>query len=432
MSFRKTLCSLWSHNMKKKQKLLIIGTVWPEPNSSAAGGRMMQLIRLFLTKNWQITFASTASDSDFMFDIESLGVVKQSIKLNCGSFDDFVSSLQPDVVLFDRFMTEEQFGWRVTEQCPNALKVLDTEDLHCLRICRQQAFKSGKTFAEEDLLEADIAQREAASIYRCDISLIISAYEMELLKTVFKIDDSFVYYLPFILPGIDEKEKHNLKSFEEKQHFISIGNFLHEPNWNAVLYLKEEIWPMIREQLPDVELHIYGAYPSQKVYNLHNKKQGFIIKGRAEDANAVMQTARVCLAPLRFGAGLKGKLIEAMQNGTPSVTTSIGAEAMHSNLPWNGFIADETADFANKAVLLYKDKFVWQHSVNNGFKIINECYKEDNGWFFLKKLKNLQQNLLQHRKANFIGKLLNHQTMASTKFMSKWIEEKNKKNPEVK
>ncbi len=413
--------------MKFLQKILIIGTVWPEPNSSAAGSRMMQLIKLFLSEGWHVTFASTASESEFMFDIEKQGVEKQSIKLNCLSFDDFISSLQPDLVLFDRFMTEEQFGWRVTAQCPNALKILDTEDLHCLRICRQQAFKLGTTFTEDDLLNADIAKREIASIYRCDISLIISTYEMQLLKSVFKIDDSLIYYLPFILPEISEIEQQNFKTFEERQHFISIGNFLHEPNWNAVLYLKEEIWPLIRAQLPKAELHVYGAYPSQKVFNLHKEKEGFIIKGRAEDANVVMQKAKVCLAPIRFGAGLKGKLIEAMQNGTPSVTTGIGAEAMYGNLAWNGFIADNKQEFANKAVRLYLDKKIWRQAVSNGFEIINTCYQKDNALLFIQKLKDLKQYLAQHRKRNFIGNLLNHHSMASTKFMSKWIEEKNRK-----
>ncbi|RRN76930.1 glycosyltransferase [Pseudoxanthomonas sp. SGD-10] len=413
--------------MKNLHKLLIIGTVWPEPNSSAAGSRMIQLINLFLSEGFDVTFASTASESEFMFDLEHMGVKRQYIKLNCGSFDVFVSALQPDIVLFDRFMIEEQFGWRVTEQCPNAVKVLDTEDLHCLRYCRQEAFKQGREFNVYDLLEADIAKREIASIYRCDISLIISPYEMFLLKSLFNVDENLLFYLPFILPKITSTEQLNLKSYEQRKHFISIGNFLHEPNWNAVLYLKEEIWPLIKKQLPNTELHVYGAYPSQKVFNLHNEKQGFIIKGRAENANAVMQNAKVCLAPLRFGAGLKGKLIEAMQNGTPSVTTDIGAEAMHSNLPWNGFIANDKEAFANKAVKLYTDRGVWEKAVRNGFEILNTCYPVEHALLFIKKLKELKIELHSHRRKNFIGSLLNHNTMAALKYMSKWIEEKNKK-----
>ena len=157
------------------QTILIIGFVWPEPNSSAAGGRMIQLIESFLSEGAKITFASTASDSDFMLDVRELGIEKVSIELNNTSFDQFVKQLNPSIVLFDRFMVEEQFGWRVAKECPTALRILDTEDLHCLRSARQLAFKENRKFTDADL-NSEIAKREIASIYRCDLSLIISKF----------------------------------------------------------------------------------------------------------------------------------------------------------------------------------------------------------------------------------------------------------------
>ena len=268
------------------ENVLIIGSVWPEPDSSAAGSRMMQLIELFQSQNWQITFASIASPSEFMFDIESIGVKKECIHLNSHTFDDFIKKLQPSMVVFDRFMTEEQFGWRVAEHCPKALRILDTEDLHSLRYARQNAHKQNRNFELDDLLNEDIAKREIASILRSDLTLIISTYEMDLLKSVFKIDSDLIYYLPFMLDNISQDDFIKMPSFEERRHFISIGNFLHEPNWDAVQYLKKDIWPLIRKQLPEAELHIYGAYPSQKLFELHNEKEGFIIKGRAQDAKS--------------------------------------------------------------------------------------------------------------------------------------------------
>ncbi|MBC7607183.1 MAG: glycosyltransferase, partial [Burkholderiales bacterium] len=106
--------------MNTAQTVLIIGFVWPEPNSSGAGTRMMQLIALFQQQGWIVTFACAAGDSDFMFDLASIGVEKVNIALNDSAFDKFIASLNPTIVLFDRFMVEEQFGWRVAEQCPQA------------------------------------------------------------------------------------------------------------------------------------------------------------------------------------------------------------------------------------------------------------------------------------------------------------------------
>ncbi|OAQ38238.1 glycosyltransferase [Pedobacter psychrophilus] len=408
-------------------KVLIIGTVFPEPASSAAGSRMVQLIKAFSAQNYQITFASAAADSEFMVDLASLGVEKVSIKLNDESFDEYVKTLNPDLVLFDRFMTEEQFGWRVTEHCPDAIKVLDTEDLHCLRAGRQRAYKANEEFYLDDLLLEDVAKREIASILRCDLSLIISTYEMRVLKEIFVIDEALLLYLPFMLPGITPAIKAEWLPFEEREHFISIGNFLHEPNYQAVLYLKTEIWPLIRRKMPTAQVHVYGAYASDKVNQLNNVKEDFLIKGRAKDVNEVMGKAKVCLCPLVFGAGLKGKLVDAMQNGTPNVSTPIAVEGMREGLTWSGFVANTPKDFADDAVKLYENEDMWNKFQANGTTIINQLFDEKN-WNakFISTLKRLNQNIQEHRKYNFYGAMMQHHTQMSTKYLSKWIEEKNR------
>ena len=406
--------------------LLIIGFVWPEPKSSAAGSRMMQLISAFKSNNYKVTFASPCAKSDNAFNLENIDISQVSIELNNSSFDKFIKALKPDVVLFDRFMMEEQFGWRVAEQCPDTLRVLDTEDLQCLRKGRHQAFKESKSFDKTYLFQ-DIAKREIASIYRCDLSLIISETEIEVLQNEFKVPNALLLYLPFMLDEVTDKAISNLTKFEERQHFITIGNFLHPPNYNSVLYLKETIWPLIRKQLPQAELHIYGAYASQKATQLHNKKEGFLVKGFVEDVNAVMQKAKVCLAPLQFGAGLKGKLVDAMQNGTPCVTTSIGAEGMYGDIEPNGCVENDAQEFANKAVTLYNNKNLWLEKQHNGFAAINIRFsKKVFQNKFINAIEGLQEELQEHRLNNFTGQLLQYHTMQSTKFMSRWIEEKNK------
>ncbi len=412
--------------MNEQRKLFIIGSVWPEPDSSAAGSRMIQIIEQFQQNGWSVTFGSIAGESAFSVNLKEMGIKKVSLKLNDESFDSFVKELNPSIVLFDRFMTEEQFGWRVAEQCPDAIRILDTEDLHCLREGRRKAWVDSREFSHDDLM-SEIARREIASIFRCDLSLIISKFEMELLTDFFKVDHSLLHYLPFLLDPIEESTKENWTNFDEREDFISIGNFLHQPNWNAVLYLKEEIWPKIRAKLPEAELHIYGAYSSAKVEQLHKPEKGFMVKGRAEDAQTVMKSARVCLAPLRFGAGLKGKLIEAMQCGTPSVTTSVGAEAMHGEYDWPGFIEDKSDDFVESAIKLYTDEKLWMEAQSKGEIIINKRYsKSEFGEAFMEQVNHLFSAIDDYRKNNFIGSMLMHHSMASTKFMSRWIEEKNK------
>jgi len=410
-----------------KENVLIIGHHYPEPKSSAAGSRMLQLISLFQEQNYQITFACSSSKNDNAFKLSNLGVHEVVIKLNDPSFDVFIRTLQPRIVLFDRFMTEEQFGWRVAEQCPAALKILDTEDLHGLRKGRESALKAHTNF-NTDFLFNDTAKREIASIYRCDLSLIISEAEIEILKNNFIVPEARYYYLPFLLETISSEIISETPKYGNRNHFITVGNFLHAPNYDAVCYLKSTIWPLIRKQLPKAQMHIYGAYTPQKITQLHNEKDHFLIKGFVEDVNVVMQQAKVCLAPLRFGAGLKGKLIDAMQNGLPCGMTTIAAEGMFGKLAANGFTTDAPEVFANKAVELYTNDTIWNASQYNGYKIINKpfskiTFKER----FFKTISQYTLELQDIRNNNFTGQMLHHQTMQGSKYMSKWIEEKHNK-----
>ena len=408
-------------------KLLIIGYVWPEPTSSAAGTRMMQLIDFFKNENYQVIFGTTARETENKADLAALGVKTEKIKLNDPEFDDLLKKLMPEMVLFDRFMMEEQFGWRVDNICPNAIKILDTEDLHFLRKARQEAFKTNKN-TEDLIFNSEEAKREIAAIYRCDLSLVISEVEMELLIKKFKIPNEILLYLPFMLQSVPEKIQAELPKFEDRKDFISIGNFLHEPNWNAVLVLKEKIWPQIRKQLPKAKMNIYGAYPSEKVKNLHNEKENFIVHGWTEDSAKVMKNSKVCLAPIQFGAGLKGKLVEAMQNGTPSITTKIGAEGINGNMEWNGHISDSLEDFIDEAVNIYNNETIWNTYQEAGFKIINERFNITEHQNSLgDKIQKIKKDLDKHRAMNFTGSMLKYHLHKSTYFMSRFIEEKNKR-----
>ncbi|WP_404343764.1 glycosyltransferase [Pseudoalteromonas mariniglutinosa] len=405
------------------KKVLVIGYVWPEPNSSAAGSHMMSLLNAFKTQNWQVEFASPAQKTEHMVDLDELGISSKAIALNCSSFDDYIRAYAPDIVMFDRFMMEEQFGWRVDKYCPNALKILDTEDLQCLRNARHEAHKAARAFTASDL-HSDLAKREIAAILRADISLIISSYEMTLLNDVFKVDAALLHHLPFMvdlntLPS-------STKPFSQRQHFMTIGNFRHAPNWDAVLYL-QQIWPLIRKQLPSAELHIYGSYPPPKATALHNPKTGFLIKGWADNALTVMENARVCLSPLRFGAGIKGKLLEAMLMQTPSVTTPIGSEGMHNHEPWPGAICQTPEQFANAAVQLYNDELAFSRAQQAGKTLLNNYYcQADLQPQLIEKIITVSDSLNRHREANFTGQMLKHHTMRSTQYMAQWIAAKNK------
>ncbi len=443
---------------------------------------MLQLLQTFISEGYEVIFASTAQRSDHSFDLKSLGITEIPILLNHASFNQQLEEWVPQVVLFDRFITEEQFGWRVADTCPDAIRILDTEDLHFLRSARKSVALSAKMDDQlasdcetiEDLKNDPVAVREVASVYRCDLTLIISWAEFELLTKHFGIPEALLFYMPYLEAEVEaeaeaEEEaevevevevevegeaKAKAEGFGERRDFVSIGNFLHPPNWDAVMLLKSQIWPEIRRQLPQAELHVYGAYASAKVEQFHSPGEGFHVMGRAGDVDTVLCRYRVMLAPLRFGAGIKGKLVDAFRNGLPAVTTRIGAEGIQH--PWLGspvcddaerdiipkipglnmaevarlrplLIAESTSAFIESAVRLYQNEEVWKKSASEGKQLLGKLFANpEYGRTLLKRISELSGILSGHRMANFTGKMLMHHTLASLRYMSKWIEEKER------
>lgn len=429
--------------------VVVVGYVWPEPNSSAAGQNMLSIIERCLATNFNVTFLTAATDSEHKADLLTMGVNVQSVALNCSSFNALIADIAPDVVVFDRYMTEEQFSWRVKEVCPNALRVLNTEDLHSLRHARHEAVKKHGD-ASLAHLHSELAQREIASIIRSDLTLVISKKEMALLTEHYGVPLAQLQYHPLVVgPSIS-----SAPSFERRSHFIHIGNFRHAPNWDAVLQLKQHLWPSIKKALPHAELHIYGAYPPKKATQLHNEKQGFLVKGWASDVESVMINAKALIAPLRFGAGIKGKLLDAMRCGTPSITTWIGAEGIAEDsvdvdssmnakaenevknlqsVQWPGALCDADTsdaavirDYVERAVALYEDEKVWNLANKHTASLLDVFKQQQPEMPLIERINELKQGLNKHRDTLFMQSLLWHQTLAASKYMSQWIEAKSK------
>jgi len=140
-----------------------------------------------------------------------------------------------------------------------------------------------------------------------------------------------------------------------------------------------------------------------------------------------MYNARVCLSPLRFGAGLKGKFFDAMYNGTPFVTTTIGAEGIVDLGSQHDFVANTVDEIVNRAIILYQDENVWLQQQKLGFELLsNKFNKKTHIRKFLNRLEEALTNKAANRLNNFTGAMLNFHAMQSTKYMSRWIEEKNK------
>lgn len=415
--------------------VLFIGFVWPEPRSSAAGQNILSYINACVAEGWQVSFASAAQTTEKSADLTELGVNSIEIELNCDSFNGVVEKLNPDIVIFDRFLSFEQYAWRVKESCPSALLVLDLEDLHGLRRarelhCKQETktdafFGSDNILTQSELLHNDVTIRELASIYQADLSLSLSSFEHDLLRNHFNVRSDNTCHVPFILPPFSDKKA---LTYDKTQDFIFIGSFRHAPNVDAVECLKHKCWPKIyselKPQFPNISCHVYGSYLSPRIKQLDNAASNFHVHGYVEDHEAAIAQSRVMLAPIRFGAGVKGKLLDAMLNYTPSVTTPIGAEGI-SDLAWSGAITNNIDEFVQAAVRLYTQEHEWHHA-NNNAKAILQAHYTNNSSNLINRLAQAKRNQSQARQQNILQQLLWTQQFQAAKYMSQWIAEKHK------
>ncbi|MGZ3700028.1 MAG: glycosyltransferase, partial [Bdellovibrionota bacterium] len=393
--------------MSARRKILIIGYVWPEPTSSAAGVRDWDLIRIFKSAGWEIIFASQSKENEFSARIQNEGVRTVPIAANDPAFDRFVCELQPDYVVFDRFVSEEQFGWRVEENCPNAVRIVDTQDLHFLRRARQLAHEKGAPLSLET---SEDALREIASIYRSDTSWILSTFELALLTETFRVPGELLHYLPFAYGEIPEP-----KTFQEREGYAVIGNFRHPPNLDGVLWLRNSIWPLIRARDPSAVVHVYGAYPPREASALHSPQEGFHVLGPAKDQYETLARYRVNLAPLRFGAGIKGKISDGWFSGTPVVSTPVGAEGMEEPERFGGLIAQNETQFADFAIQLARDEALWRKLSQAGRETLRTRMSFARlAPALITDLEAVRALLAARRARNFVGKMLWHQTLRST------------------
>lgn len=413
-----------ARTMAQPKHALFFVYVWPEPLSSAAGVRTRELMCALQSAGWQITATSPSGDSKYQQELNALHVATITADPNHSSTTDSnLASLNPQLVIYDRFVMEEQFGWRARTLWPNALHVVDTQDLHSVRRARERLAQQGAP--EEKILApsfADLGEdllRELASLYRADGALVVSTWERDFLTQQLHFPPAKLLCLPF-----STEIESNPISFAERRGFCFLGNFRHPPNLDSVRWLLKEIWPKIRAELPQAELHLYGAYPPAEVSRFKGEN-GVHAHGPVQNHRAALAQHRVLLAPLRFGAGIKGKVLEAWGTGTVVAGTALTFEGMGTI---NQTTASDPNAFSKLAVELHENEQLCTQAQHAAFTLSRENFhRESLANTFLNFVSQNLSQLPQTREANLLGRILCHQHNNATKYFSRWIEAKNQR-----
>ncbi|KAF1684776.1 glycosyl transferase [Pseudoxanthomonas broegbernensis] len=341
-----------------QRRVLVIDETVPRPDRDSASLRQFNLLRMLRAGGAHVAFLPTglAHAGAATRALQRLGVetwyapfarsAPAWLRANAARFD---------VIVLTRHHVAGAFIPLLRRHAPRARLVFDTIDLHYLRE-RRGARLAGDATA---MRAAEATRtRELAAMGAADLTLVVSAEEqvqlaqdapaakVELLSNLHEVAG----------PGAD---------FDARADLVFVGGFRHPPNADAVLWFAREVFPRIRERLPQVRLHCIGAEPPAPVRALAGQP-GILVHGHVPDLAPYMDEVRVAVAPLRFGAGVKGKVNLSMAHGQPVVATSCAVEGMHLRDGVDVAVADEAAAFADAVVGLYRDRERWRRQARTG------------------------------------------------------------------
>jgi len=316
-----------------------------------------------------------------------------------------------------------------------AMLVLDMQDFHALRVGREELVASGSVASARVVGHCPDASseellRELAAMHRCDLVLAISEEERSMLTNIYALPADKVQAAPF---GYDVSGLcgglRQLPGFGQRRDVMFIGNWRHRPNRDCAQWLVREVWPRVHASLPEIRLSVYGSSPTPEDMAMTNNEIGVTICGYCRSVAKVMLTHRLLVAPLRYGAGVKGKLTDAMYNGLVAVTTAIGAEGLGSADGFPGIVvpsceADAEA-FAQAVVKAYTEEEDWRLRQEQAIAFLSRHFDaKKNGEQLWKFFLDRWELLDQARRQNFVGQLLLHESLRATEWKAKYLAAK--------
>ena len=349
-----------------RRRVLLIERCTPTPNQDAGSVSVFNIILLLRDMGYQITFIP---EDDFLFmphystNLQRLGIevlyepfcrsVEQHVQLY-GHRYDLIFLFRPKVV--------EKHIRTIRRYCPEAKVLFYTHDIHHIRMKREAIL-----FDDPDKRRAanQMKKMEFQAIKSVDSTIVVSTSEYDQLKP--DLPNKKMHILPLILtiPGADNQ-------FSQRAGIVFVGGYRHTPNVDAVKYFVSDVMPELRKRLSGVTFYVVGSYAPDEICELAS--QDVEIVGFVDDLTSFLNKMRVAVAPLRYGAGIKGKIGTTMAAGLPTVATTIAAEGMSLTHDENILISDGVTEFCDEITRLYQNESLWNHLSTMGISYAKKTW----------------------------------------------------------
>src|SRR5215216_5263729 len=346
-------------------RVLIADVSVPTPDRDGGSRRMWRLIGAFRDLGCQVTLlpAGGAATEPYAGRLESEGV---EVLRRADDVERELSAVGPalDLAVLSRPHVASRYVYMLRELAPSARIAYDAVDLHYLRELRRSQLEARPAGPPVDALR----ELELAMVRCCDVTVVVSEEERaELLAAVPEAD---VAVISTIQEVVDDRP-----SLEQRDGIAFVGSFLHPPNVDAARFLVEQVMPRVWERSPDAHVKIVGQQPPPDLAALAGPRVD--VTGWVGDLASVLGQTRVAVAPMRYGAGLKLKTVEAMAHGVPVVSTTLGAEGLGAHDGEQLLIADAPEEIAARLSTLFDDDGLWRRLSDAGRAHIHECFGRD-------------------------------------------------------
>ncbi|MEP6483675.1 MAG: glycosyltransferase [Rudaea sp.] len=357
--------------------VLIVDSYTPTPDQDSGSLRMLNLMLLLRELGYAVSFLpdNRAHAGAYTHALQDLGV--QTL------YHPFVSDPMAwlrengahlTAVILSRHYVAANYVNAVRLYAPRALLIFDTVDVHHLREQRAAELDGSKELAQQ----ASRTRAQEMKLMRdSDVTLVVSATEKEILAR-----DLPLVHIE-ILSNVHAVHGRR-RGFAERHDLVFVGGFQHPPNIDAVNWFVRDVFPLVRETLPDVTLHVIGSKAPPAILELAH--DGVTVHGFVADIAPHMDGCRLSVAPLRYGAGVKGKVNMAMSYGLPVVATSPAVEGMHVRPEEDVLVADAPRDFAAAIVRGYTDEHLWNTLSDNGLANVRTHFSFDAARDALKRI----------------------------------------------
>ena len=354
---------------RDQRQVLVIDALTPAPDHDSGSLRLVNLMRLLREQGMHVVFlaANREHAGRYTLDLQQLGVeawyapfaqrAPAWLQQHGARFDS---------VLLCRHYVASEFLPLLRRHAPQAQIIFDTVDLHYLREQR-----AAELADDAPLLRAAARTREAELdvIARSDITVVVSETERALLaQDAPRARVEVLSNLHAVAgPGLPFAQRHDL---------VFVGGFRHPPNVDAVRWFVHDIFPMLRARLPELQFHCIGSHAPAEIQAL-SAQPGVHVHGHVPDIGPYMDGCRIAVAPLRYGAGVKGKVNFSMAHGQPVVATSCAAEGMHLIDGHDVLLADSAREFAAAILKLHDDATLWDTLSANGLDNVARHFSID-------------------------------------------------------